>query len=82
MYLPLTSLLLNMFTAPTLQVYKEKESVGGNYMDVPPQIRELNNVLDISVDIMFSNGLVFFLTSSQNVKFLTGESISSRKKPS
>ena len=34
--------------------------VVGDYVDVPSQIRELNNVLDMSADIIFINGLAFF----------------------
>ena len=33
-----------------------------DYIAVPPQIRKLNRVFDISADVMFINGLPFFLT--------------------
>ena len=46
----------------------------GDYIDFSPQIRDLNNVLDISAIIVLINGLAFFITSSHNVGFLTGES--------
>ena len=37
-------------------------------------------MLDISADLMFVNMLAFFLTSSQNVRFLMSESIIRRTK--
>ena len=52
-------------------VRRSPHPVVGDYVDVLPQIWELNNILDISADIIPA----FFLISSQNVRFLMGESI-------
>ena len=49
-----------------------------NYVEVPAQIRDLHSTVDISGDIMFINGIPFFLTSSRHIRFVTGEACASR----
>ena len=51
-----------------------------NYVAILQQIHELNRVLNISADVMFINGLPFFLTRSRNVRFLTADAMPSRSK--
>ena len=47
---------------------------------MPPEILELHNDIFLGIDLMFVNGIPFFITASSKIKFVTVEEISSRSK--
>ena len=52
-----------------------------DYIEVPPELRELNKNVTISADVMFVNGLGFLLTMSRGIRFITQQFMPTRTAP-
>ena len=67
----------NKIFGPSLPIVKGKERRGKpdrvdpEYISIPQQVLELNKFLTLVADVMFVNGLPFFVTLSRNIRFMT-----------
>ena len=59
-------------------VRRKSEQVSRDYIKVPPQIVQANNIITIAADILFVNKIPHFASISRNIKFTTVQHISSR----
>jgi len=48
------------------------------YVQIPRDFYELNKFVTLAADVMFVNGLPFFMTLSRNIRFGTAEYLPSR----
>ena len=53
------------------QVRKKPSRVEPQYISIPAQVMELNKFVTLVADVMFVNGLPFFVTLSRNIRFAT-----------
>ena len=50
-----------------------------NTIEVPQDVLELHKNVVLGIDFFFVNGLVFFITVSSKIKFITVEYVTDRK---
>ena len=51
-----------------------------DYVKIPPIVLEKNNLVNLSIDIMYVNRISFVTTISRNIKFTTVKAIQNRTK--
>ena len=51
-----------------------------DYVEIPKELKEIHKNIELCVDIMYIQGIMFLVTISRKIKFITIQSIETRKK--
>ena len=72
----------NVHTLKGITVRKQPGSVISDYMEIPEEIKQMNQDIELLADIMFLNGLPFLVTISRIIMFTTVEYLDNQSKGS